>query len=107
MIKGMFESFSLSTYWFYQLFFRQNFINHCSYVCQLDLSRSDMDVALMKITCSHHSSFRQIVKSDNHYIALSNDNRVYSWGEGSNGELGHGPETISLKNAKITKILTQ
>ncbi|XP_046913187.1 serine/threonine-protein kinase Nek8 isoform X1 [Dermatophagoides farinae] len=85
---------------------RQNFINHCSYVCQLDLSRSDMDVALMKITCSHHSSFRQIVKSDNHYIALSNDNRVYSWGEGSNGELGHGPETISLKNAKLIHLLS-
>nr|XP_027206232.1 serine/threonine-protein kinase Nek8-like [Dermatophagoides pteronyssinus] len=85
--------------------FRQNFINYCSYVCRLDLSQLDLNVELMKITCSHCSSIRQLVKSDNHFLALSNDNKVYSWGDGQNGELGQGHDIISLKNAKQIKLL--
>jgi alpha-tubulin suppressor-like RCC1 family protein len=36
-----------------------------------------------------HMQLIQIVCGDKHMIALSNERRIYSWGDGSDGALGH------------------
>ncbi|KAF2077068.1 hypothetical protein CYY_001635 [Polysphondylium violaceum] len=54
----------------------------------------------------------KVAAGGSHSLALSQDNQVYSWGNGANGKLGHGNETEqkipklieSLKNKKAIDI---
>ena len=42
-----------------------------------------------------------------HALALSNDGRVFSWGDGENGKLGHGDETTCLEPKLIRHLADQ
>ncbi|XP_046670122.1 serine/threonine-protein kinase Nek8-like [Homalodisca vitripennis] len=48
----------------------------------------------------------QVAVSDTHYIAVSADMRVYTWGEGKRGQLGHTNSPLWLQQPTLVRTLT-
>lgn len=64
-----------------------------------DTSRFRFDAA-----CDDCLAIREISLGDYHACALSNAGEVYCWGDGDNGELGHGVEETSATPVRVEGI---
>ncbi|KAJ6220097.1 hypothetical protein RDWZM_005909 [Blomia tropicalis] len=82
-----------------------------SYLYHLDIFDSELKLVQIKFPYKIH--LKQLAKGKDHFIALSMDNNIFVWGNGSNGQLGLGrmiqkvdtPRSIeSLRNYSIHKV---
>lgn len=65
---------------------------------RFELMTANMNLVQLQFPVRVH--LKQLVRGPRHFLALTDDNNVYSWGEGWGGELGHGANIDSVARPK-------
>ncbi|XP_022250142.1 serine/threonine-protein kinase Nek8-like [Limulus polyphemus] len=68
---------------------------------------NELDISLFPVPLPPKSRIKEVAVSFTHFIALTYDLMVYTWGEGKKGQLGHGTREPWLDKPKCIELLIE